>query len=109
MLRVFISSTSRDLTEHRATVRDAVMSLGMHPVMMEHFPSMDAAAIAARRAKLLDCELFVGIYAHRYGYIPKHSAVSITEMEYDWAEEADLPIRVFFCYPERSLHSSILG
>lgn len=35
------------------------------------------------------------VYVHRYGYIPSHSAVSITEMEYDWEKEAELPIRVF--------------
>lgn len=54
MLRIFVSSTSQDLKEHREVVRDSIMSLGMHPAMMEHFPSMVADAIAACKAKLLD-------------------------------------------------------
>jgi tetratricopeptide (TPR) repeat protein len=95
MIRVFISSTSEDLRDHREAVRDAVMTLGMHPVMMEHFPAMDADAVAACRQKVIDCDLFVGIYAHRYGHIPQGETRSITEMEYDWAGEAGLPRRVF--------------
>ena len=95
MKRVFISSTSRDLLKHREAVRDTVLTLEMHPVMMEHFPAMDADAIAACKAKVLASDIFVGIYAHRYGYIPTGHMQSITEMEYDWAIEANLPIYIF--------------
>lgn len=99
MPRVFISSTSKDLAGHRAAVRDAVLKLGMHPIMMEHFPAMDANALDACQRKVLDCDLFVGIYAHRYGYIPADQGKSITELEYDWAVAADLPRRVFVIKP----------
>ncbi|MCI0714333.1 MAG: tetratricopeptide repeat protein [Chloroflexi bacterium] len=95
MLRVFISSTSNDLRAHRDAVRDAVLSLGMHPIMMEHFPSMDADAIAACKAEVQSCDIFVGIYAHRYGYIPDGHTISISEMEYNWAKEIDLPTHLF--------------
>ena len=100
MLRVFVSSTSQDLQAHREAVRDAVLALGMHPVMMEHFPAMDADAVAACHQKVQDCDLFVGIYAHRYGYIPHQHTRSITELEYDWAGEAGIPRRVFVIDPD---------
>jgi hypothetical protein len=35
---VFISSTSIDLPEHRTAVRDAILSLGLFPSGMEHWP-----------------------------------------------------------------------
>ena len=90
MLKVFISSTSVDLKDYRSAVRDAIMVLNMHPVMMEHFPAMDADAVEACKQKVLDCDVFVGIYAHRYGYVPLTETKSITELEYDWAAEGDL-------------------
>ncbi len=99
MLKVFVSSTSVDLKEYRSAVRDAIMMLNMHPVMMEHFPAMNADAVAACQQKVLECDLFVGIYAHRYGYIPLNETKSITEMEYDWAAEADLPRHIFVLSP----------
>src|SRR5258706_8316701 len=100
MIRVFVSSTSVDLHEHRNAVRDAIMGLGMHPVMMEYFPAMDANAVEACRKSVLSCDLLVGIYAHRYGYIPQGQSKSITEMEYDWATEQKLPRTVFVVNPD---------
>lgn len=35
---VFISSTSIDLPEHRTAVRDAILSFGLFPSGMEHWP-----------------------------------------------------------------------
>ncbi|NLX11869.1 MAG: tetratricopeptide repeat protein [Chloroflexi bacterium] len=107
MFRVFVSSTSQDLQAHREAVRDAVLALGMHPVMMEHFPAMDADAVAACHQKVQDCDLFVGIYAHRYGYIPHQHTRSITELEYDWAGEAGIPRRVFVIDPDHPWPDSL--
>ena len=42
--------------------------------------------------KFEDCELFVGIYAHRYGYIPAGASISITEQEFDHAQKLGKPI-----------------
>ena len=43
---VMISSTARDLPEHRKEVLDACLRQGMFPSMMEHFPASDSEAIA---------------------------------------------------------------
>ena len=39
-----------------------------------------------------ESDLFVGIYAHRYGYIPDGKDVSITEQEFDHAKKLGKPI-----------------
>src|SRR5438105_1614639 len=44
--KVMISSTARDLPEHRDLVKDACLRQGMLPIMMEHLPASDADAIA---------------------------------------------------------------
>lgn len=41
------------------------------------------------------CDLFVGIYAWRYGYVPEGSEKSITELEYDYAVKKNIQR---FCY-----------
>lgn len=41
------------------------------------------------------CDIFIGIYAHRYGYVPPGSNISITEMEFDYARALGKPI---FCF-----------
>ncbi len=99
MLRIFISSTSVDLKAHRIAVQDSILSLNLHPVMMEYFTAMDANALEACRQKVQSCDVFIGIYAHRFGYIPDGQSKSITEMEYEWAIKAKLPAYIFVVEP----------
>jgi hypothetical protein len=80
---VFISSTSRDLPDHRKQAMDACLRMGMFPIMMEHLPASDADAIEASLKMVDDAELYLGIFAWRYGYIPAGHDISITEMEYN--------------------------
>ena len=44
-LTVIVSSTARDLPEHRKEVMDACLRQGMFPDMMEQLPASDADAI----------------------------------------------------------------
>jgi len=41
------------------------------------------------------CDLVLGIYAYRYGFIPEGSDVSITEQEYLYAKSKDKPVLCF--------------
>ncbi|MCI0710137.1 MAG: DUF4062 domain-containing protein, partial [Chloroflexi bacterium] len=92
---VFISSTSLDLPAHRKQALDACLRMGMFPVMMEHLPSSSAGAITASLSMVDEAEIYVGIYAHRYGYIPDGHEISITEMEYNHAVERGIPRLIF--------------
>ena len=65
--RVFISSTSIDLPEHRQKVIDACNQLHLIPDGMEHWPAADAEALKFCLDKVNQVDVFVGIYAHRYG------------------------------------------
>jgi tetratricopeptide (TPR) repeat protein len=40
-------------------------------------------------------DIYVGIYAYRYGWIPDGSEISITELEYNRAKERDIPRLIF--------------
>lgn len=86
-MKVFLSSTYVDLIEHRKAARDALAKLGLHVIGMEDFGARTEDSTTACLAEVEECELFVGIYAHRYGYIPDGAVVSITEQEFDHAQK----------------------
>jgi hypothetical protein len=99
--RVFLSSTFSDLASHRAAVQSAVRRLGAVDVSMEHFGARDQWPVEeCIRLVRHESDVFVGIYAHRYGYVPDGSSMSISESEYRAASEASLP-RFIYLIDER--------
>jgi hypothetical protein len=67
-LRVFVSSTLKELAADRRTVRAAIERMGLTPVMFElgarPHPPRDLY-----HAYLEQSDIFVGIYADRYGWV----------------------------------------
>ncbi len=94
-ITVFISSTFLDNEERRRLVEDAVLRAGMTPVGMEHFTASHRPTVDECVKLAAGCHLYVGIMAHRYGWIPPGEARSITEIEYDAAEKAARPRFMF--------------
>jgi tetratricopeptide (TPR) repeat protein len=99
--KVFLSSTFRDLKEYREAAVHACQRVGLLPIYMEEFPPDPRKAVAVCQAKVEEADLFLGIYAHRYGYVPAGSEVSITEMEYDWAVGRNLPVYLYVADPDQ--------
>jgi tetratricopeptide (TPR) repeat protein len=93
-LKVFVSSTNRDLFAHRQAVHDAISRLKLHPVGMEHFGAQDGDATEVSLKETTACDLFVGIYAYRYGYRPG-GGTSVTEKEYREAVRRNIPRFLF--------------
>ena len=87
MSKVFISSTSLDLQAYRAAAIEECNRLGLVPLAMEYFPAMGLGAVAGSMAKLDEADLYVGIFAHRYGYVEAGHERSVTETEFDYAGE----------------------
>src|SRR2546423_233075 len=94
-LAVVISSTSLDLPQHRDQVRDACLRLTTLPLMMEYLPASDADAIAKSLELVDKADVYLGVFAYRYGYEPSGHEVSITEMEYNRAVEHGIPRLIF--------------
>ncbi|MCB9435385.1 MAG: DUF4062 domain-containing protein [Anaerolineales bacterium] len=96
---VFLSSTSRDLAEHRKSAQEAIVERRMYPIVMESFGAISRDATDVCRRKVEEADLFVGIYGYRYGYCPNQGTVSITELEYQWAEAKALDRLIFVVDP----------
>ena len=100
---IFISSTAIDLPEHRERVTAACLERGHHPDGMERWPAADAAALPLCLEKVDKADLFIGIYAHRYGWIPPGESRSITELEYERAKERGIPRLLFLMGPKHPI------
>lgn len=83
---VFLSSTARDLADYREKVFSSIDGLdGYACVRMEKFGARAWEASEFCRAKVLECDILVGIVGHLYGSSPAGSERSYTEIEYDAA------------------------
>ena len=101
MSRIFISSTYKDLIDHREAVSDVLMRMKRQFSAMEFFGSRADEAIPACRKEIEKCDILVGIYAWRYGWIPLGDELSITEQEFDMAIELK---KSCLCYIVSSQH-----
>lgn len=94
-MKVFLSSTYRDLIKHRAAATAALERLAVPTGRMEIFGARAEEPLTACIEEIEKCDLFVGVYAHRYGFTPNDEDRSITEIEYDYAKAREKPI---FCF-----------
>ncbi|WP_163999270.1 NB-ARC domain-containing protein [Pyxidicoccus caerfyrddinensis] len=98
MATVFISSTGLDLADYRAAVIEVCNRAGLVPIAMEFFESMGAGATEGSNLKLDEADVYLGIFAHRYGYI-EAGEKSITEEEFDHAKARGLERLCFLVKP----------
>src|SRR6266851_5293509 len=88
-VRVFLSSTFLDLQELREEVSRRLGEIfGAHLITMETFGSDEAEPKISSIRRVRECDLFIGIYARRYGTVDPDSGKSITELELEEAERA---------------------
>lgn len=107
---VMISSTARDLPDHRKEAMSACSRMGMFADAMENLTGTDADAIDVSLDMVNRAKIYVGIFAHRYGYIPKDprnpTEISITEMEYNRAVERGIPRLIYIMHEDHPLKAS---
>jgi tetratricopeptide (TPR) repeat protein len=94
-MKVFISSTYKDLIDYRAAAIRAVEGTNYQASKMEVFGARPEEPLHACLKEVEESDLFIGIYALRYGFIPDGADISITEMEYVHAKTLGRPIYCF--------------
>ena len=98
MTSVYISSTCEDLKEYRAAVGETLRRCDYNVDAMEKYAARDDRPKSACEADAAKCDVYVGIFAWRYGYVPTEDnpdGKSITELEYLAAGRANKPRLVF--------------
>lgn len=96
----FLSSTAKDLAEHREAVYRGIQRMdGWKCIRMEDFGARDDTPDEFCRGQAAACDVFVGLVGHLYGSSPPGSDESFTVREYNAAGEAGRP-RLIFVAPD---------
>lgn len=82
MARIYISSTYSDLKDFREEACRALRKLEHKVISMEDYTASDQRPLDKCLDDVASCDVYVGIFAWRYGYIPPEQDKSITELEY---------------------------
>jgi hypothetical protein len=85
MTRIYISSTFSDLKDCREVVYDTLRKLRHDVIAMEDYVAKDQRPLDKCLDDVAACDIYVGIFAWRYGFIPQNEnpdKKSITELEY---------------------------
>lgn len=90
-LQVFISSTYSDLKEERQAAVSAILKAGHIPAGMELFTAGNEPQMDTIKRWIDDSDIYMLILGGRYGSIEKTTALSYTELEYDYAVETEKP------------------
>jgi hypothetical protein len=92
---IYVSSTFVDLRDHRKALSLAIRRLGHIDVAMEYYVAEDARPVDRCVRDAASCDLYVGIFARRYGFCPPGEDCSITELEFRSARAAGVDCLCF--------------
>jgi hypothetical protein len=95
MAKVYLSSTYADLSEARETVYRALRRLGHDVIAMENYVATDERPVDKCLADVRESDIYVGLIAWRYGYVPPNMESSITELEFHEAARLEKPCLLF--------------
>jgi hypothetical protein len=95
MSTIYVSSTFTDLRAHRKALELAIRRLGHVDIAMEYYIAEDSRPLDRCLRDAGSCDLYVGLFARRYGYCPSGKQRSITELEFRTARAAGIECLCF--------------
>ena len=90
--QIFVSSTFRDLKEHRSSAMKAIVSAGHMATCLENWGLSHEEQLKVISRAVKDCQFYLIILGHTYGSIPRGKRKSYTEIELDIAEAQGMPV-----------------
>jgi hypothetical protein len=102
MARIYVSSTFKDLEECREKVRLHLRQVGHEDIAMEYYVAQDKRPVDKCLKDVASCDLYIGIFALRNGYVPEGYDKSITELEYRKAAEVGKECLIFLLHEDAS-------
>jgi hypothetical protein len=94
---IYLSSTYEDLKDYRKAVFEALRKSGYRVFAMEDYVATDKRPVEKCLGDVEKSDIYVGIFAFRYGYIPppdhnNPDGLSITELEFRHADDEKIKI-----------------
>ena len=110
---IMVSSTFKDLQEHRRAVMEAVHRAGLFAQAMELDSASPKDVIDSSLTRVDIADAYIGVIGYRYGQVPRCAernpqTLSITELEYNRAEQRGLPICMFVMSPDHQVPRSAM-
>ena len=90
-MRVFVSSTYRNLATYREILRLALEKSGHIFLGMEHYAAQDSPPLQTCLDQLDSADVYLGVIGNIYGSSPPGADPSYTELEYRHAVKLGLP------------------
>ncbi|MBT0768271.1 DUF4062 domain-containing protein [Kineosporia sp. J2-2] len=97
---VYVSSTFRDLKDLRSSLNDTIRRMNLLDVAMEHYNAEPGPALDVCVQDVGACDVYVGVFAWRYGDVPEGQTRSVTEAEYRAAKAAGKPCLIFLLHED---------
>ena len=105
-LRVFVSSTLKELAEERKVVRQAILKLRLTPIMFESgarpYPAQELY-----KSYLSQSQIFIAIYWQSYGWVAPGAHISGLEDEYNLS--AKMPRLIYIKKPAPNREPDLTG
>jgi hypothetical protein len=102
-VKIYVSSTYRDLQQHRTAIDRTLRRMGHDVIGMEQYVAESARPVDRCIRDVTAADVVVLVLAWRYGYVPTEDNPgerSVTEIEYQHAVEEGKPILAFLLDPE---------
>lgn len=91
-LQVFVSSTYLDLRDERQAAVEAILKAGHIPAGMELFTAGSDSQLDTIQRWIDESDVYMLILGGRYGSMDPKTALSYTELEYDYAISKEIPV-----------------
>lgn len=105
-LRVFVSSSLKELAEERKVVRQAILRLHLAPIMFES-GARPHPAQELYKSYLTQSQVFIGIYWQSYGWVAPGMQISGLEDEYQLSE--GMPRLIYIKNPASNREPALKG
>jgi Domain of unknown function (DUF4062) len=99
-MRVYVSSTFGDIAAYRSEATKVLRRLGFECLALEEYGALGSPILESSYRDIAECDIFILILGHRYGYIPPSQTKSILELEYNEAIKLKKPVLAFFLKDE---------
>jgi hypothetical protein len=99
-MKIYLSSTFRDLREYRSAVDRTLRRMGHDVIGMEQYVAEGTQPLERCLADVKAADAYLLILGWRYGYVIAGHAESVTELEFKAAREHGTPILAFLLDPD---------
>ena len=94
-MKVFVSSVYRGLEDVRKRLMDAIKDAGDSPMSMEAFGARPEQALPVCLSEVRNADVLVLVVGPRYGSVDPDSGLSYTQLEFQQALGAGIPVLAF--------------